>query len=123
MKGPSTAIKREIWYAVRCTLVRWYILKKMSSFKHLQIIGCLEVQERILDVLVGLKPWLQGNAKVADADENGIIQIWTDQIDAATWGIRRLIYEGVSTRSRSRMTRQNLNLARSRCVGTFVFCA
>lgn len=68
----------------------------MSSFKHLQIIGSLDVQERILDVLVGLKPWLQGNAKVADADENGIIQIWTDQIDAATWAIRRLIYEGVS---------------------------
>lgn len=68
----------------------------MSTFQHLQIIGGPETQERILDVLNGLKPWLQGNAKAADADENGIIQIWTDQIDQATLALRRLIYEGVS---------------------------
>lgn len=101
----------------------------MSSFKHLQIIGSLDVQERILDVLVGLKPWLQGNAKVADADENGIIQIWTDQIDAATWAIRRLIYEGVSevhveigSRRLDRILQDQFNPCYYVC-GTFVFCA
>ncbi|KAJ5938166.1 hypothetical protein N7454_004508 [Penicillium verhagenii] len=66
----------------------------MASFKHLQKVGNVETIEKISEVLIGLKPWLQGNAKAADADENGIIQIWTDQIDQATLPVRRLIYEG-----------------------------
>lgn len=78
----------------------------MRPFEHLQILGNAEIYEKISVVLKGLEPWLQGNAKVAEADENGIIQIWTDQIDQATLAIRRLIYEGVSvysTLSRSSM--------------------
>ncbi|KAJ5729252.1 uncharacterized protein N7483_003760 [Penicillium malachiteum] len=88
----------------------------MTPFKHLQIIGGSEAQEQTLDVLIGLKPWLQGNAKVGDADENGIIQIWTDQIDQATLGIRRLIYEGCAQyalihTTRAAETPQNLPYA------------
>ena len=68
----------------------------MRPFEHLQILGNADIYEKISVVLKGLEPWLQGNAKAAEADENGIIQIWTDQIDQATLAIRRLIYEGVS---------------------------
>lgn len=75
----------------------------MGPFEHLQILGNAESYEKISEVLKGLEPWLQGNAKVAEADENGIIQIWTDQIDQATLGIRRLIYEGVSLYSFDRL--------------------
>jgi hypothetical protein len=68
----------------------------MKPFEHLQLLGNAKIYEEIFQVLKGLEPWLQGNAKAADADKNGIIQIWTDQIDQATLAIRRLIYEGVS---------------------------
>ncbi|KAJ5096969.1 hypothetical protein N7456_007690 [Penicillium angulare] len=88
----------------------------MSTFQHLQILGSLEDQKRILDVLNGLKPWLQGNAKATDADENGIIPIWTEQIDQATSAVRRLIYEGCAQyaliqTTRSAETPQNLPFA------------
>ncbi|KAJ6109619.1 hypothetical protein N7486_001854 [Penicillium sp. IBT 16267x] len=88
----------------------------MRPFQHLQILGNAEIYERISEVLKGLEPWLQGNAKAADADENGIIQIWTDQIDEATLAIRRLIYEGCAQYALIKTTRpagtpQNLPFA------------
>ncbi|KAJ5903948.1 hypothetical protein N7504_006331 [Penicillium tannophilum] len=88
----------------------------MRPFEHLQILGNAEIYEKISVVLKGLEPWLQGNAKVAEADENGIIQIWTDQIDQATLAIRRLIYEGCAQYALIKTTRpagtpQNLPFA------------
>ncbi|KAJ5658248.1 uncharacterized protein N7484_001897 [Penicillium longicatenatum] len=88
----------------------------MKPFEHLQLLGNAEIYEEISEVLKGLEPWLQGNAKAADADENGIIQIWTDQIDQATLAIRRLIYEGCAQYALIKTTRpartpQNLPFA------------
>ncbi|KAJ5628166.1 hypothetical protein N7490_010394 [Penicillium lividum] len=88
----------------------------MGSFKHLQILGNEEINGKISEVLKGLEPWLQGNAKAADVDENGIIQIWTTQIDQATLAIRRLIYEGCAQYALIKTTRpaetpQNLPFA------------
>lgn len=64
----------------------------MSQLEHLEAIEWPEVEEKILDLIPRIEPWLRGN-EVENA--HGILEIWTDQMDQTTQEIRRLMYEGV----------------------------